>query len=80
METKIENRMKELVDKMAELNRADELLEEAASHARLSGYLEFASAINQAACVGLKKWFVLNGEWKSLREKISIPIDEEEPF
>ena len=80
METKIKNRMKELVDKMVELDRADELLEEAASHARLSGCLDFASEINRAACVGLKKWFELNEECKSLRRKISIPIDEEEPF
>lgn len=80
METKIKNRMKELVDKMVELDRTDELLYKAASHAKLAGCLDFASKIEQTACVGLKKWFELNAEWKSLREKISIPIDEDEPF
>lgn len=80
METKIENRMKELVDKMVELDLADELLEKAAEHAKSAGCSGFLSSILIAANVGLKKWFELNAEWKSLREKISIPIDEEEPF
>lgn len=80
METKIKNRMKKIVDKMAELDRTDELLSEAASHAKLAGCLNFVSAIHKAACVGLEKWFELNEELESLRREISIPIDEEKPF
>lgn len=80
METKIETRMKELVDKMFELNLADELLEQAAEHAKLAGCSEFLISICIAARKGLKKWFELNEEWKKLRDEKSIPIDNEKPF